>query len=568
MSSTVNIQKNELMNLPEEILLYILKFVNISSRSNVSQVCRKFYELVCTLEKDCLPLKLSYKQICDENMYSSIINTSRMFTDLTISVDVVPNIDPILNILVKFGERIEKFTFTGRYVPGKIKSTVLESQLAEMLNCIPNVEELTFEFICVIRDMHWSDELPLYKLKKLTMESDWRSDCDFPIIFNQLPKDVVTEMSIRFNLYNENFKQFINQQTQITKLIMKRELHSDLSVLNLPNLKHFTYWHIGFNENFPEMIRQHPKLRSLDLCDGLSTNMNNEIFEAICELDYLESLKTVINEELSVDVFKSLANVIHLRELHLIIDMQQDIQRIFNFQNFQEDDVDDDGIQFLNIVLELSMMKFLQIETLSITGSENFTVIIPQEIVFQFIQNFQNLKHLRFEHGSINIIGTVLKYFIKLETFDFCVIRSEEEQDLMDEDLSHENLKEFKVSSYDIYNTRSILYAISACPSLELIEISKECDISNEDLQQIVDDHPKLKYLTLDVYKFSFENETAEVIQSAARRLQRISLSGLSRFLSFETIKECFKEEFPCIKHFERGNGTFELMMKKRGPLK
>ncbi|CRK96301.1 CLUMA_CG009720, isoform A [Clunio marinus] len=551
MSESGNIPKNELMDLPEEILLYILKFVNISSRYNVSQVCKKFYELVCTLERDCLPVELSYEQICDGNIYNSIINTSRMFTDLTIiiSVDVVSNIDRILNILMKFGGRIEKFTFS-------IKPKVLESQLAKMLNYIPNVEKLTFEDICIEHDVNWSDELHLYKLKKLAIESV----NDYPIMFNQVPKDVITDMFIDFSFHEneKNFQQFLNRQTQITKLVLDIYCETSLSIVkNFSKLEHL---YINFNEEYEmhiaKMIRQNPKLRSLNLNiifnDNDDDSTGNEIFTSICELKYLESLDISI-DNISVDVFKSLTKINNLRELHL---------------NYKYDDD-----QMDSIIFELSMMKLLQIETLSIKTSEPdelFYTTIPREVIFQFSQNFQNLKHLSFENDSLNIIGTVLKYFIKLETFEFeCNSLDNDDQDIfvIDEDLKHENLKEFTVNHIASKNTNSILNAISACPNLELIEIFDICEITHEEFQQIVDDHPKLKCLRVEMDEFNFQYKTAELIQSAARRLQMISLSGLSPFLSFETIKERFKEEFSCIKqNFNETKTAFTLKMKKRGP--
>ncbi|CRK96403.1 CLUMA_CG009820, isoform A [Clunio marinus] len=499
MSESGNIRKNELMDLPEEILLYILKFVNISSRYDVSQVCRKFYELVCTLERDCLPIELSYEQICDENIYNSIIKSFRMFTDLTIiiSVDGVPNIDRILKILMKFGGRIEKFTFS-------IKPKVLESQLAKMLNCIPNVEELIFEDICIEHDVNWSDELHLYKLKKLNIGSV----NDYPIMFNQVPKDVRAEMCIDFSFefHEKNFQQFLSRQTQITKLAIDIYCETSLSIVkNFSKLKHlFISFNEGYEMHIAKMIRQNPKLRYLFLNiifnDNDDDSTGNEIFTSICELKYLESLHISI-DNISVDVFKSLTKINNLRELHLHYQLQED--------------------HFDSIIFELSMMKLLQIETLTIQTSESV--------------------------------------------------------EMMDDEMNnttiprekHENLKEFKVDYIASKNKKSLLNAISACPNLELIEIYEICEITHEEFQQIVNDHPKLKYLKLEMRNFNFQDVTAELIQSVAKRLQSISLSGLSTFLSFETIKEFFTEEFPCIKlHRYSKRRKLTLTMKKRGPLK
>lgn len=52
----------ELLQLPDEILLQILIFV--PNRFEVSQVCKKFYEIVCAIEKN--RFALSTKTVEDE----------------------------------------------------------------------------------------------------------------------------------------------------------------------------------------------------------------------------------------------------------------------------------------------------------------------------------------------------------------------------------------------------------------------------------------------------------------------------------------------------------------------
>lgn len=51
--------------LPEEILLETLSYVDFKSRREASLVCRSFYELICFLEKDLVPLNLNDSQVRD-----------------------------------------------------------------------------------------------------------------------------------------------------------------------------------------------------------------------------------------------------------------------------------------------------------------------------------------------------------------------------------------------------------------------------------------------------------------------------------------------------------------------
>lgn len=57
------LRTDEFLSLPEEALLHIFKFVNIASRFKIGLVCRKFYGLLCELERDCHPLVLSYSEV-------------------------------------------------------------------------------------------------------------------------------------------------------------------------------------------------------------------------------------------------------------------------------------------------------------------------------------------------------------------------------------------------------------------------------------------------------------------------------------------------------------------------
>lgn len=55
--------EDEFLCLPDECIIKILKFTDIRSRENVSLVCQRFYELVCDLERNLKPLKLSYSDV-------------------------------------------------------------------------------------------------------------------------------------------------------------------------------------------------------------------------------------------------------------------------------------------------------------------------------------------------------------------------------------------------------------------------------------------------------------------------------------------------------------------------
>lgn len=60
---TSRLEEDQFLKLPEEVIIDIFKYVDIPSRASIVTVCRKFYELLCYLETDKHPLKLSYQQV-------------------------------------------------------------------------------------------------------------------------------------------------------------------------------------------------------------------------------------------------------------------------------------------------------------------------------------------------------------------------------------------------------------------------------------------------------------------------------------------------------------------------
>lgn len=48
---------------PNEVLLHILKFVNEADRWNLLVTCTKFYELICSVEKNVRPLKINTEMV-------------------------------------------------------------------------------------------------------------------------------------------------------------------------------------------------------------------------------------------------------------------------------------------------------------------------------------------------------------------------------------------------------------------------------------------------------------------------------------------------------------------------
>ncbi|CRL08625.1 CLUMA_CG021316, isoform A [Clunio marinus] len=549
MSQSSDMQEIHLLNLTDEIFLNIFSYVNISSRKKVSRVCRRFYELMCIVERDCHPLELSYSQICDEEIRSSIVKSSREFEDLIIYPGDYPDelnrkhkieMKYIQDVVSKFGRRIKKFNLR--------QFQLSESELRRIFYCIPNVETLTLEFLEVnIEPDENISELNLCKLKKLTIIHS--SNC--LNILNRLPKDTIKEASF-FSYEDICCQQFFNQQANIKIL--------DLSENNQVKYDHLKLEHLKLNSEFINLLlilRQQPRLRYIDCADNL---IDVEIFKAICELRNLEVAKMCVDLGLPCRVFESLKNLAHLKELQL----------------------KSEKIHECNHLHELSRMH-LKIEKLTLLYSKEK---IPPEFFIQLSQNFRKLNQITIVNRSFNTINTILEYLPNLESIVFnCESLSPEEDILVvNENLRHEKLKDFVVTSlvsniYKESNTRSLVTLLNACPNLERISLSKLHDAHDQILQQIIGNHSKLTHLSLDCNFCEIYDENdakLHIISSAANRLKYIRLRRLNGCYDYEyegwsdseyesSLEDLFEDEFNYIRYNDDDDYDHsEIIMKKR----
>ncbi|CRK91990.1 CLUMA_CG005570, isoform A [Clunio marinus] len=544
-------QEVHLLNLPDEIFLHIFSYVNISWRENVAQVCKRFYELMCVVERDCFRLELSYSKICDEEIRRSIVNSSREFEDLTIDLHGNKFIEMkhVEDVILKFGKRIKRF---------ELKNFDLsESELRRIFDCIPNVENLVLDpfrisgyYKSVINSNIDISEPNLCKLKKLTIE-DWSipdmSDI-LPnilpnILLNAIPKDSIKELIISIPV-DMSWQEFFNQQTNIKFL----EMSTTHEYKNQVKFDHLKLEHLKLGLYFDEedvsvILRQQPGLRYFEA--DFSESTDHEILTALCDMNNLEILS--VNLDLPYPVFQSLKYLTHLKELELGIDSGEES----------------------NNLLELSRMH-LNIEKLILSCEE-----IPPGFFIQMIQNFRKLKHIKLWNRYTNIINTILENFPNLESIaiEFDYRDGDVDVLVIDENLRHEKLEEMimKGCSVNVDNTRALLSLLNVCPNVERIMLTTY-DFYDEDMQQIINDHPKLTHLKIVNENFKtkiiLEDETIDCIRTAASRLKFIELYGF--LVSPESsLKTLFKDEFNYFRcQFYKGEGNeyteCHPIMKKR----
>lgn len=289
------------------------------------------------------------------------------------------------------------------------------------------------------------------------------------------------------------------------------------------------------------MINQQPKLKYLDFA---ITWIDDSIFSALCNLKYLEVVRTLI-DQVSIREFKNLKNLSHLKELRLDSHSPYDCGHL----------------------LELSMMKCLPIEKLTLLYTERR---ISEEILDQMSFNYRRLKHFEIINRSIKIITTILDLFPSLESmlFDFFAIFGAPDDVLVvNDELRHENLKQLVVTNInanEVENSSALLKLLNSCPNLNRIMLSQLSGISSDDFKHIIQSHPHLTHLSLEFDDFEFNEDIIVFLISWAPKLVHLRLSGLSSFPTYSTLRDLFDEIFPNITFYKYSSGDGEIIMKKR----
>lgn len=536
---TQNSQDIQFLDLPDELILNILSY--LTQNEPISLTCKQLYFLVCESEKDKHPLDLSYSELVDSDIISSILSSQRMFKDLTINLCHCQIVDDFVfekieAVIMKFGNRLRKLKFWNS-IQSK-PSEINETQLSSILNCVPLLEDFVFKNIYVKASKVDKSELNLKNLRSLVLDY-----ClfDSPDVLLKIPRDVLKNLTFTFEPNDEeSFQEFFNRQSNLKKLELFENEKIDFQHLELQHLK------ISSNCNFPLMIQQQPKLKFLDFA---ITWVTDETFELVCKLKHLEVFRTLV-DLISMRVFKGLQDLSTLRELRL----------------------DSHSSYDMGYLQELSLMKGMRLEKLTLLFSERK---INSEIVVQMASNFHHLKHVEIINRSINILDTFIRHFPKLESIllDYFAVFGAPEDTLIipDEEIKHENLKQLVVTNVNVNedeNGKSLLKLVRMCGNLEKIMLSKLVNFTNENLNEILFQHPNMTHLSIEADdKMEFNDETIQII-SRSTKLKHFRLCGFQNCqFNYKTLRETFRAQFPIINLFKYSSNEFELIMKKGNTL-
>ncbi|XP_037044486.1 uncharacterized protein LOC119080316 [Bradysia coprophila] len=526
----------EMLKLPIEIIKNILLYVDDHSRPNAALVCRTFYELICELDRDKNPLDLLYSEIYDDDIYKSLINSGRQFSELFVNLKgchYLHSSDRIVSIAKNFGSRIKKVKFWCSLQAETPKVTDLD--LMTVLKFLPDVEEIILFNIYVCSDCHRSpkSELDLYKLKRLDLNF-----CSFDntLLLDLIPTNVLTDLVFTFDSLDETiYQNFFNRQGNIKKLEIFENDKINFDHLELEHLK------ISSGMDFVVMLNQQRTLKYIDFAISW---IDGKVFAAVLQLKDLEVLRTLVDQVPCV-LFKELKQLKHLKEL-----------RIDSHCSFD-----------CGHLLTLSMMNDMNLEKLTLYYVQRD---IPPEIFIQISKNFLKLRHIQIVNRSIQNLITIAQHFPNMESilWDFSgMFYSPDILQIDDYSHRHENLTQIVITNLnttDVQNTQPLLKFCNSCPNLERIFLSNLSGLSLSEFEELFTQHRKLTHLSLEVDSFEFDYLDIVLVSKLISDLHHFRASKLLSCPTYSVLKCLFRDFFPKITLYKYSTGEAELIMKRR----
>ncbi|KAG5667673.1 hypothetical protein PVAND_015645 [Polypedilum vanderplanki] len=486
----------DVLDFPNEILIKIFKLVQ--NNKNLSQTCKKFYELISKLNEKNVSLCVDYRYLI--NLSFDIDNFLQSSSSISLTID--KNFTTIKN----YNERLEDFI----QIYGKRLKIIGHRDSFDLENLLKNLQLESLTFFQPLSQLNlFTANLENQKqLKELVMHVPSRED--FNTICENLQDLEKLEFGVSDDLLTLSDFIKISNLKKLKVLSINRRLNFDyfneFSKIKFENLEDLTLsLHMKLTENsFDIFLQNYSKLKSLDL--------------AIKELKCLKVITNVLEK------FN------HLESLHLY------------FQNDLE--IENSEIeQFYKTNHKNAKLKTLVFEAKTFDA---------KKLITKFIHDFPNLEKLYiFFTSSDDLIENfelILKGFPKLKIIENLVITEE----ILGTFLKYgKNLEKFQIDINMLENPNEILKDCSIALKgwKTLASITRENE-KNFDLSMMIYNHWKkiktlmdlkkqlknLEIFSLRGHKFcdkiishqtnvSFENVTDFTLQS------NISSSQLDAFL-------------------------------------
>lgn len=504
---------------------------------------RKTYILSSHIEK--IRLKSHNVESFQPADRTSIPTSSRNFDvfDVYLQFKDADDVALLKNIYEKHGQTVKNLEWCNWS-----KHALNEKDVVEMLNSIPNMEQLRMGAWSTKFLLQESSKnlLNLQKLKKLII-----SECEVFIVdffLQNLPENVLEELKInKTTIPQETLKSFLEKQKRITKLDIQGQNISDTEHFKRLKLERLKFEMLGYKDLSAQqsflraLIQMQPRLKSLIL----SHYVNDDIFHEITNLQLLENLKINIDEVSP--------NVIHF------------ISKLKNLKTF----VIETGFGTSPEIIENLSLQKLPIEHLIIDSYIN----ISDQSYQHFSQNFK-LKSLVIGLGFYEPINFFMENFPNLEVLSVRFGDANNKVELSDvldgDDLQvHDKMKNLKLEFFGkaLVDCGEFLKLLSCFPNLQKFDSRSNFPFSAEFFSSLAANLNQIRSLHLTGLDVNDDEEfSAELIASLKKISQKldyckIEISNVQslfgnrkrssdeevksrKVFSFEPLKDALKYDF------------------------
>lgn len=548
-------------DLPEEVIQYMLSFLDLDSSQEAARACRKFYELICQIQKDkfiavidCEIVSLnrrtsdvstipSFQISRDESLFRSMISSQRIFKEMKVDWNNCKYlaIEGLLKVVEKFGRRLKKLTVVN-FVDQQYSNP---QAVISILACLPQIEDLEISGSHLTKmkaPLEASQSsLRINRLKKLSLVN-----CTLEVgaIFNSISNDVLEEFNFHDYFYRSNeqfFQDFLDRQSKIKRLKVLGCGHVKLDHLELEQLS------ISPSRSVFPKVSNPFKLRIFKF----NGKVGDTDLAEFCQLRNLNEVEINITEvtEAGIGVLKRLPELASLK-----------------LSFFGTDSAS-----------ALGVLEYLQLPNLKNLSLEINPLITKQDVM-KLSQNFPQLKQLEIYDSIASTLQEVFRCFPNIEKVSFHRMKNGR----LGCETGYKSLKEIElthVGSCLAATWKSELDFFKKCPSLEKIKILEVCNFQIEDLRALLESLPNLSHIEL-VFKsiyIDFDGKAAKKSVPCdldfcitllkyfemCSKLEHLNLKQLAMPPGIKTLQTTIRQTFPSIKILIN-NKFKQILLQKR----
>lgn len=458
-------------NMCDEILLKLFGYID-KEHEALRMTCRRFYQLICELNKHKFPLKISEDKLQDQATYDSIIHSERIFNKVVLNSNKIESLESfwkLRTICYQKGLSITDLLWDSA------KMTSIE--VITILNLFPNIQTLS----CT----HWKikteyfDESPnKLKLESLRKLNIFKCNEVTVSFFNQhLPPHILNGLTM-----DSHDRTFLENQKSLKELsLTDDELNDEWISTPLTSLTlDLRNYKLNGQPILQKILQQQTDLESLDImrCVGIFDGDNNS-FEGLCNLMNLKKLK------INIDDLNS-------------ITFKENFNKLKNLEDLSIEHVEQNYAMIPDIIEEFSKIRLEKLSKLYIDLEH---IGIPIDRIQRMGINFPQLREFKLR---CELPLPLDIYFFNFKILKVLEINYHYTQDFsnvcrnLDNSQKFPNLASLKLEGFNFgsdvnLNEIALSKLINVLPNLKIFNVEINVPLNLRFLSNLVQKLPKIK---------------------------------------------------------------------------